>query len=81
MKEKQRKYEIMITEKNLKNYFLLYKMSEQKIKFNDKEVTKKVFYDPKEAIVLDSIDINKIVVSNKWKINGTSSKFFYWLFK
>ena len=56
-------------------------MSEQKIKFNDKKVTKKVFYDPKEVIVLDSIDINKIVVSNKWKINGTSSKFFYWLFK
>ena len=33
-------------------------------------------YDSKEAVELDSLDINKIVVSNKWKINDTSSKFF-----
>ena len=51
-------------------------MSEQKIKFNDNKVTKKNFYDSKEAIDLDSVDINKIVVSNKWKINDISSKSF-----
>ena len=40
MKEKQRKYEIMIAEKKLKSHFLLYKMGEQKIKF---KVTTKTF--------------------------------------
>ena len=72
MKEKQRKYEIMIAEKNLKSHFSMYKMSEQKIKFNDNKVTKKNFYDSKEAIDLYSVDINQIVVSNKWKNNDIS---------
>ena len=51
-------------------------MSSQKIKFGDKEVDKKKFYSPKEAIFLDSIDLRKIVVSNKWKINDTIYKYF-----
>ena len=46
-------------------------MSPQKIKFGDKEVDKKKFYLFKEAIFLDSIDLSKIVLSNKWKINDT----------
>ena len=51
-------------------------MSSQKIKFGDKEVDKKEFYSSKEAIVLDSIDLSKIVVSNKWEINDTIYKYF-----
>ena len=51
-------------------------MSSQKIKFGDKEVDKKKFYSSKEAIFLDSIDLSKIVVSNKWKINDTIYKYF-----
>ena len=51
-------------------------MSSQKIKFGDKEVNKKNFYSSKEAIFLDSIDLSKIVVSNKWKINDTIYKYF-----
>ena len=51
-------------------------MSSQKIKFGDKEVDKKKFYSSKEAILLDSIDLSKIVVSNKWKINDTIYKYF-----
>ena len=51
-------------------------MSSQKVKFGDKEVDKKKFYSSKEAIFLDSIDLNKIVVSNKWKINDTTYKYF-----
>ena len=37
-------------------------MSSQKIKFEDKEVDKKKFYSSKEAILLDSVDLSKIVV-------------------
>ena len=40
-------------------------MSLKKIKFGDKEVDKKEFYLSKQAISLDSIDLSKIVVSNK----------------
>ena len=51
-------------------------MSSQKIKFGDKEVDKKEFYSSKEAILLDSVDLSKSVVSNKWKINDTTFKYF-----
>ena len=50
-------------------------MSSRKIKFGDKEVDKKEFYLSKQAIPLDSVDLNKIVVSNKWKINDTTYKY------
>ena len=51
-------------------------MSSQKIKFGDKEVDKKKFYSSKQAILLDSIGLNKIVVSSKWKLNDTTYKYF-----
>ena len=50
-------------------------MSLEKITFGDKEVDKKEFYSSKHAILLDSVDLNKIVVSNKWKINDTTCKY------
>ena len=50
-------------------------MSSQKIKFGDKEVDKKDFHSSKEPILSDSVDLNKIVVSNKWKINDTTYKY------
>ena len=50
-------------------------MSSKKIKFGDKEVDKKEFYSSKPAISLDSVDLNKIVVLNKWKINDTTYKY------
>ena len=50
-------------------------MSLKKIKFGDKEVDKKEFYLSKQAISLDSVDLDKIVVSNKWKINETTYKY------
>ena len=49
-------------------------MSLIKIKFGNKEVNKKEFYSSKQAISLDSIDLNKIVISKKWKINDTTYK-------
>ena len=36
-------------------------MSSQKIKFGDKEVDKKEFYLSKKVILLDSVDLSKIV--------------------
>ena len=51
-------------------------MSSQKIKFGDKEVDKKTFYSSKEAILLDSVDLSKIVVSSRWKRNDTTYKYF-----
>ena len=50
-------------------------MSSKKIKFGDKEVNKKEFCSSKQAIPLDSVDLDKIVVSNKWKINDTTYKY------
>ena len=50
-------------------------MSLKKMKFEDKEVDKKEFYSSKQAISLDSVDLDKIVVSNKWKINETTYKY------
>ena len=47
----------------------------KKIKFGDKEVSKKEFYANKKAIKLDSVDLEKIIVSNKWKINETTYKY------
>ena len=50
--------------------------SSQKIKSGDKEFDKKEFYLSKQAILLDSVDLSKIVVSSKWKINDTKYKYF-----
>ena len=51
-------------------------MSSQKIKLGDKEVDKKEFYSSKKAIILDSVDLSKIVVSSRWKLNDTTYKYF-----
>ena len=50
-------------------------MSSQKIKFWDKEVDKQKFYSSKEAILLDSVDLSKIFVSSRWKLNDTTYKY------
>ena len=49
-------------------------MTLRKIKFGDEEVNKKEFYSSKQAISLDFVDLNKIVVSKKWKHNDTTYK-------
>ena len=51
-------------------------MSSRKIKFGDKEVDKKEFYLSKQAILLNSVDLSKIVASSKWKIRDTKYKYF-----
>ena len=39
-----------------------------------KNLKKKQFYSSKQVISLDSVDLDKIVVSNKYKINNTTYK-------
>ena len=51
-------------------------MSSQKIKFGDKEIDKKEFYFSKQAILLNPVDLSKIVVPSKWKISDTKYKYF-----
>ena len=50
-------------------------MGFRKIKFGDKEVDKKEFYSSKQAIPLDSVNLSKIVVSNKLKVNYATYKY------
>ena len=42
-----------------------------------KKLIKKEFYLSKQAILLNSVDLSKIVVSSKWKISDTKYKYFY----
>ena len=51
-------------------------MSLRKIKFGNKEINKKEFYSFEEAILLDSVDLSKIVISKKWKIDDKTYKYF-----
>ena len=51
-------------------------MSEQTLKFNDIVVNKKEFHASKQAIALNSVDTNKIVVSDKFKYSDNGSKYF-----
>ena len=37
---------------------------------------KKKFYSSGQVISCNSVDTHKIILSNKWKINDTTSKFF-----
>ena len=41
-----------------------------------KKLIKKILYSSKQAILLNFIDLNKIVVSSKWKLNDTTYKYF-----
>ena len=41
-----------------------------------KKSIKRTFYSSKEAILLDSVDLSKIVVSSRWKLNDTTYKYF-----
>ena len=54
-------------------------MGLKKKKFGDKEVDENEFYSSTQASIdldsIDSIDLSKIVVSNKWKINDTTYKY------
>ena len=50
-------------------------MSPKTIKFGDKEINRKEFCLSKQAIPLDSVDLDMIDVSSKWKINDKTYKY------
>ena len=50
-------------------------MSPKTIKFGDTEINRKELCLSKQAIPLDSVDLDKIVVSSKWKISDTTYKY------
>ena len=41
-----------------------------------KKLIKIKFYSSKKAILLDSVDLSKIVISSRWKLNDTTYKYF-----
>ena len=51
-------------------------MSEQTLKFGDTVVNKKEFDASKQAIALNVVETNKIVVSDKFKHSDDGSKYF-----
>ena len=51
-------------------------MSEETLKFGDTVVNKKEFRASKQAIALNLLNTNKIVVSDKFKHNDDGFKFF-----
>ena len=51
-------------------------MSAQTLKLGDIVVNKKQFYASKQAIALNLVDTDKIVVADKFKFSDKGSKYF-----
>ena len=51
-------------------------MTKKSLKFNNIRVNKKKFHMSKKAIDLMSVNVNKLVVSEKFKLNNKVSKYF-----
>ena len=51
-------------------------MTKKTLKFNNIRVNKKKFHMSKKAIDLMSVNVNKIVVSGKFKLNEDAFKYF-----
>ena len=51
-------------------------MAAREIKFGDAAINKKEFHSSKHTSSLKDVQLDKIVTSNKWKINETACKYF-----
>ena len=51
-------------------------MSEKTLKFNNIKINKKEFHKSKQAIDLDSVTVDKIVVSDKFRHNKEGYKYY-----
>ena len=51
-------------------------IGEKTLKFNNTKINKKEFHKSKQAIDLDSVDTNKIVVSDKFRQSEEGFKYF-----
>ena len=56
--------------------FYSIKIGKQTLKFDDIVVNKKEFHASKQAIALNLVNTNKIVISDKFKHSDDGSKFF-----
>ena len=56
--------------------FYSIKMSEETLKFGNVVINKKEFHASKQAIALNLVDTNKIVISDKLKYSDDGSKYF-----
>ena len=75
LKQYQRNY--YASKKKQKNiFFYSIKMSEQTLKFGDIVVNKKEFHASKQAIALNLVNTNKIVVSDKFNYSDDGFKYF-----
>ena len=54
-------------------------MTEQTLKFNKIRVNKKEFHKSKQAIDLDSVNVDQIVISDKFRHRDDGLKIFYCL--
>ena len=51
-------------------------MAAQEIKFGDAAMDKKEFYSSKHILSLKDVQLDKIVASNKWRINETTCNYY-----
>ena len=51
-------------------------MNEKTLKFNNIKINKKEFHKSKQAVNLDSVIVDRIVVSDKFKLSEEGYKYF-----
>ena len=77
IKEYQRqKHQQLIQYKINEFFFLSIRMSEKALKFGNIRLKKKEFHKSKQPINLDVVNVDQIVVSDKFKHNDDGSKYF-----
>ena len=54
-------------------------MSENTLKFENIRVNKKEFHKSKQSTNLDLVNLNQIVISDKFKYSDDVFKYFHWL--
>ena len=52
-------------------------MSEKTLKFDNIRLDKKEFYKSKQPINLDLVNVDQIVISDKFKLNDDGFKYFF----
>ena len=57
--------------------FAQYKKSEKTLKFDNIRLDKKEFYKSKQPIDLDLVNVNQVVISDKFKHNDDSFHIFW----
>ena len=58
------------------SFLYIMKMSKKKLKFDTTEVNKKEFHNSKQPTGLNLVDVDQIVISDKFKYNDDGFKYF-----